>query len=252
MVKIKYKRGTHVGVVLSFVVFVTFLIFLFSILEPVINIQQGKENVLNGLEAELIEYISSDLTEATISLNTSSINKTYDSGPPEQFYDCINISHIANTSISNLTVKNNEGKIVAINYTTQYLKINWTDNSKDFFKLYYTNESLNNVLLVPIVCTNIKEGKNYTIGLVKTDNYPFESKIIDLNNEYNINYAGLKQNLKMGTNDEFWFSFTNSSGITINPPEKNTSREIFAKEITIQYVDINADIQSGFINLRVW
>ena len=32
--KIKSKKGSHVGVVVSFVIFVTFLIFLYTIIQP--------------------------------------------------------------------------------------------------------------------------------------------------------------------------------------------------------------------------
>ena len=67
----KNKRGSHVGIVLSFVIFVTFLAFLYTIIEPTIKIQQDKESLLNYLKIELMETFSADLTSTSITINKS-------------------------------------------------------------------------------------------------------------------------------------------------------------------------------------
>ena len=57
------KRGSHVGVMLSFAIFLTFLIFLFVALEPAITSGQNKKSVLNYLKIELPKMFNSSLTE---------------------------------------------------------------------------------------------------------------------------------------------------------------------------------------------
>ena len=56
------KEGSHVGVMLSFVIFITFIIFLFVIFESRINIHQNKESILEHLEKALLERFENNLT----------------------------------------------------------------------------------------------------------------------------------------------------------------------------------------------
>ena len=59
------KRGSHVGVILSFAIFITFMVFLYFIIEPAIRIQGDKQNILDNLERELLEKFSANLTTYT-------------------------------------------------------------------------------------------------------------------------------------------------------------------------------------------
>ena len=56
------KKGSHVGFMLSFVIFITFIVFLFIVFNPRINFRQSKELVLENLEMELLDMINSSLT----------------------------------------------------------------------------------------------------------------------------------------------------------------------------------------------
>jgi len=63
----KNKRGSHVGVIASFGVFVLFLVAIYFIAEPVITVQRDKQNMLEYLETNLIKEFSSNLTTAIVS-----------------------------------------------------------------------------------------------------------------------------------------------------------------------------------------
>jgi hypothetical protein len=56
------KKGSHIGIMLSFGIFVTFLVFLYSILQPVIEKEQDKKLILNDLILSLVEMFDSNLT----------------------------------------------------------------------------------------------------------------------------------------------------------------------------------------------
>jgi len=56
------KKGSHVGFILSFAIFITFIVFLFVVFNPRINFKQNKEPILNHLETELLIMFDSDLT----------------------------------------------------------------------------------------------------------------------------------------------------------------------------------------------
>ena len=56
------KKGSHVGFILSFVIFITFIVFLLVVFNPRINFKQNKEPILSHLETELLILFDSDLT----------------------------------------------------------------------------------------------------------------------------------------------------------------------------------------------
>jgi len=239
------KKGSHVGVVLSFVVFITFLIFLYSTLEPAIKTDRDKQFVLDYLEKEFIKNFSNDLTLVTISLN-----ETYN---PQS--NCINISHVNGVSGMNLIVKNEQNAPVKSNNQNNSIEIdiNETGEQKKFFKIYYSEEYFS---LYPKTnynsCDNSLEGSNYSIGLFKTDNYIFESKILKFLDIYNYDYEKLRNELNIPLGSDFGFNFKNKNGIIIGTGEKNLSASIYVNEISIQYIDNEANIGSGSITIKAW
>ncbi|MEK6842516.1 MAG: hypothetical protein AABX84_01775, partial [Nanoarchaeota archaeon] len=60
----KIKRGaTHIGFVLSFVIFIMFIIFMFSAIEPFLKTQASKQSLLDYLRFSLVdEFKVEDLT----------------------------------------------------------------------------------------------------------------------------------------------------------------------------------------------
>ena len=56
------KKGSHVGIMLSFVIFVTFLVFLYSVIQPIIKTGQEKKISLDSLKIELVIILDPDLT----------------------------------------------------------------------------------------------------------------------------------------------------------------------------------------------
>lgn len=231
------KRGsTYVGFVLSFVIFVFFLIFIYSILvEPTIN-QNDKEYLLKNLRIKLIENTSEELTSMAVNLNNNASQ------------NCIELKNfITKTEINSNIISRNKG--ILQSYVNGNNLIIERKNNETFFKVYYSKEfgALNSS---GKSCEMINEN-NYAIGLIKTNKYVFETKIINLMNEYKANYSALKSELKIPTESEFSFGFiyANKTAIKI---EKNISTNIYAVEIPVQYVDKNADILLGFINIKIW
>ncbi len=68
------KKGSHVGVMISFGIFVVFLLFLYSILQPIIKIEQDKKLILNDLIDGLVEMLNSDLTYTSGSIKAAEDN----------------------------------------------------------------------------------------------------------------------------------------------------------------------------------
>ena len=103
----KNHKGSHVGVVLSFIIFVSFLIFLYPLLiKPVIDSNKGNQYLLDDLKTKLTEEISAELTVSSVEANTGTDQ------------NCIELENfISNTGInSNVIVKNHEEKIITYQY----------------------------------------------------------------------------------------------------------------------------------------
>jgi hypothetical protein len=70
--------------------------------------------------------------------------------------------------------------------------------------------------------------------------------------QYKLNYNELKTGLKISPGNEFGFEFTLSNGTKITAMNDLPTQNIYAEDLPVQYIDGNANILSGFINIKVW
>ena len=239
------KRGSHVGVILSLAIFVTFLVFLYVAIEPLIKIQKDKESLLDYLEVELTERFTADLTGVTVGIDKS-VSQT-----------CIQLEELINNAELSFKLIVKDGQLDRI------LESNISQDGNDLFvatpqtnvlfKIYESEEfaELNRISLSG--CRNLQEGMNgYNIGLIRTNEYIFESRILDMIEEYNAGYEGLKEELRIPPGSGFGFGLTYTDRTKVKTKEKEISTSIYAEEIPIQYIDREANINFGFLNIRVW
>lgn len=239
------KRGTHVGVVISFVIFVTFLVFLYAIIQPAIKTRANEQNLLNYLEDDLISLVSADMITVSVVIDGTISDS------------CLKLnSLITRTGVdTNIIVKNDSG------YTFNSNLIGDTGNfgllinrigETTFFKIRVAEE------FTPLTpdsgsgCIDLNENNEYTIGSIRTDKYIFESKIKGLIESYGGDYGGTKKALNVSAQNEFGFGFTYSNGTTIKTPEVDVSTVIYAGEVPIQYIDEDANVESGRLNIKLW
>ena len=235
---LKSKKGSHIEVVLSFIIFIGFLIFLYPILiEPAINIKKDNQYLLDNLEIKLIENISSDLTILSINIDNNSSQ------------NCIRLNNLISDSEINsrIVVKNNPEETQTSYALENDLEIVRNSVEDVFFKIYYSEEfkELDNTGENPC------NPENYTVGLVRTNEYVFETKIISLIEEYESNYEKLKERLELPSKNEFDFSFVYNNKTTIGII-KEISTNVYAEEIPVQYVNKDGNILLGNIIIRIW
>lgn len=242
----KNKKASHVGVVLSFVIFVTFAFFLYTAIEPTIKLDRNKEQIVNNLETSIKNRISNSLVTITIG-----VNQTYNA---EDKYNCLNFTNPSEFRNMSLIVKDANNKPINFKNDSENFVINWTDRSKRFFKLYYSNTSFNEFSSLPssLNCTSPEENKNYSKGLIKKEENIFEEEIIELLNNYNTSYDLLKQELLVPQGSNFFIKFIYDNGTTISLQETNVPKEVYVKEIRVLYINKDANIVSGTINIKVW
>jgi len=120
-----------------------------------------------------------------------------------------------------------------------------------FFKIYQSEEFdvIDNGTMED--CEKLNQNE-YSIESVKGRKEIFLTKINKTKEQYEEDYENLKNELNIPEGSEFGFMFTDREEIIIETEEKNVSTSVYAEEISVLYVDREANIKSGFINIRVW
>jgi len=238
--KIGGKRGTHVELVISFTIFILFVIAIFLLIQPILNEKENKKPILDLIEEGIIKNISSNMTITLIKIISSP------SG------ECIQING-ANIwgSGEKIVVKNIGGKILNSSFNYPLLEILWLGNKS--LKIYSSLENFENFSFSPSSCTSLIEGTDFSINSIKTEEYIFESNLEELKNAYNSGYQELKSNLDISSEEEFGFSFIDSKGLlSIDIGNEPRSKNIYSKEVPVIYVDNQSNIATGIIRIKAW
>lgn len=231
---IKNRKGSHVGVVVSFVVFVTFLLFIYSILEPALENKERRESALQNLETNLIEELSLYLNSSVIDVGNSGQN-------------CIEISD----EDFGRRVIVRSGNLLLSSSVTSSGNLQVERSGEDFFKIY-SSEGFEEVAVDDSLnCVSVSEGSGYERGLTKNSRHVFESEIYELISEYS-DYGVLRARLGVPEDSDFGFGLIYNNGSLVETSFEGITENVYIKEIPISYVNLDGEILSGFLKLRIW
>ncbi len=238
------NRGSHVGMILSFVIFITFIIFLYTILRPAVNITGAdKKSIMSYLEKSLIENVSANFTSASVEINNSK-------NPAGTCVKLLNFLLTTDMSPPTLIVKNETGGIQASNQDLFNLVIIRAERNNRFFKIYYSSE-FKRINVTEAACAVLTD-KEYKMGLVKTEETIFERKLYNIIDDYRNDYERLRGELKTPPGSEFGIIFTQSNGTKIEVGNTPKSASVYAEEIPVQYIDDYANTHSGYLGIKIW
>jgi hypothetical protein len=231
VIKKEEKRGSHVEIIISFIIFVTFIVFLLSILIPAVTTNKDKENTFSDVEIKVMNKVSSNLTSITVNL---------DSGD-----DCVNLPDLmGDLGIGeNIIVKDYYGENVEAYSDGDSLQINPESAEDTFFKIYYSEEF--DEIGTDSGCSE----HDYTLGLTKTEKYVFEKKVIDLINE---DYGALRTEFKIPESLEFGYGIVLSNGTIYATNIHDVTTNVYVKDTPIEYVDTEGNIREGYLRTRIW
>ncbi len=234
------KRGSHVGVILSFVIFVTFLVFLYSALEPAIKTQKEKDSLLSFIQEEIIKNITKDMTTSVVKFKAA--------GPP-----CVYFEKISGTDTnSKIIIQNKGGLVFSISgWDSGNIFVDRQGGNK-LIKIFFL-EGTQATSTRPSSCTEAKEIEDYNITYTRTKPYIYESAIIEIRDIYNAGgVETLKDYFKVPIGSDFGLAFKDSDGNIIATNEGNISTNVYSKEINIEYIDEEAKEKSGILAVKVW
>jgi hypothetical protein len=228
------KRGSHVGVVLSFVVFVTFLLFIFTTLEPLTQDTQKREVLLDYLEESIINEISSNLTKITVAEGETTEDILKIIAPAG---DCFE---------ENVVVKNKDNLIINSKLEVCNLFVEKSGDSSLIYSYFSPEEIIGKEL------GSVGVSEEVDISLYQKKLYIFESKISPFLLRANTEYDVFKRELEIPDGSEFGFAFEDSEGNIFKTNEQDVDKDVYADRIPIEYVNESASVLQGFVTIKVW
>jgi len=244
----KNKQGSHVGMILSFVVFITFLVFLFAILQPMFNEKKEKSTVLNYISNNIEGLLDEKMTVVTIEITNYAWNI--------DGYNCFTFdSYLSGnfTFVKNITDDTQKYISLPLLAPTT-IQVEPDDVEETQFKIYYSNEVfIPKEISSKTTCAQLGSG-DYEIKSVREEEHPFFTKALKLglnvsNSEEPHKELGKKLNVPAGT--EFSIQIINETGTVVLGEGINLSTEVYSQEIPIEYVDIYANVRQGRIRVGV-
>ena len=227
------KRGlSHVEMILSFVIFFSFLMFVYIYLVPHIKIVPDYPS-LNNAEKLIIKHVEMNVDFFSLALNVT------------KFKDCFSVDNFG-TLNWNVLVKNKDGETVS-SQIAGILRISLSGN---FYYIYFSedfeasSDDLNG-------CGKLDFTKGeYELGSKRSETWASFEKLKRLNESYNADYAGLKETL--GIKQDFAFSLTSSSGeVLIKADREKPVKNVLAKESVAKVYNKN-NIENDVLTILVW
>jgi hypothetical protein len=242
----KNRRGSHVGMILSFVIFITFVVFLFAVFKPAVGQGENKQTTLQDIESRIELNVSANFTSTSVQINSSKNPGT----------GCIKLQNFlifTEMNSPHIIVKD-ETQALQSGYFGMgsdfgMLAIDRSNPGSLFFRVYYSPE-FEEIGSTYGTCDQVNEG-DYEISLTVRGRYIFEKNMYLLIDSYANDYESLKKELNVPAGNEFGFGFTQSNGTKIEAGGTG-KQNVYSEEIPVQYIDNNANILSGFINVKVW
>lgn len=229
---------SHIEFVVSFVIFIGFIVFAFVFFNP-LQSQRTLKSTMDYAWIEVSEEGMEDIETYSISIVTPSFNPLelkirIDSVPLEY-----NASVEDVNGVPILTHRDSAGIVYFTRQT----------NSEKFFRIKYS-KSLNDS--GPILPGASDLSSHYAISSSEVEEIYSEKLFLDLNQSYYSDYSGLKQRLNLPNRMEFGFV------ITFNDYQINAVNqipegiEVLSKEDRAQMIRISGEKEYAEVRVLVW
>jgi len=250
------KALSHVEIIISFVIFIGFLVFFYVIIEPAIKGSQSSSTVLQDLEENFLSQVSEEISVYNLTLNWDEDSDCANIG------NCIKIDSQVN---KNASVIEKGNSIDCYNNFSYYYTSIWCGGGckdEDEFIIYYADSF---VMKKTNDCPVGLDSKCYTRKFIKKRNYIFENKIETLKNKYGEgigdSYEQLKVDLNIPSKYDFWFDFMDeikliSKFTDWKSPDIPENVNVYVSEISITYISkVEQDPEKkkdGFLIIKMW
>jgi hypothetical protein len=246
----KNKGASNIDFVLAFAIFVMFLVFMYSAVEPALKTQTSKQSLLDNLKFSFADKkIKSNNTILTITISggrtKNCVKISGNSGDNGKFYDL--------AKNNNLLILNESGSV--INYTDQgngQILMGFVDPSYIGVLKGYNSTALDGS--PPYNGGSGCDNVEVTLGSVTEESQIIQSGIFSILDQYNLDCgATLKTELGIPEGSDFTFSFRLANNSIVEPTCATIpNTDVYATTFPVQYLDSDANLQIGFLTVKVW
>ncbi len=229
------KKGSQVGIVMSFTIFIFSILFIFTIISPSVNIDDSKlysmgvleKNVLNNITEQVeIVLINDDVeVENCLSLDASSLG-------------------LAGKSFIGMDSSKEEA---SSHKSSNVIYIDKNAGTENMFEIYFSDYAFERSQTSSAeTCDNAKVYSHIQREIVR------DTLVLDLIERYENNYSKTKEEMSISDSDEFNVLFVYSNSTQIGNENADINANIFAKTIQVEYLDKNGNEKIGEVILKVW
>ncbi len=226
----KSKKGSHVGVIASFMIFVIFILAIIFVLEPAFRSEQGKMSLTEYLKGKSIELISEDLVTVLADPN----------GTGCRLIKGADIEIPSGPSYGTLVKDSDE--ILDSAYEGNQNQIIFEDKGENLVWAYIAQVNFIDTSYSEITCGNA------IVKSVRVNKQVFEENILK---EFS-DYDSLKSNFDVSENANFAIGFRFINGTEFITGEKNVTGNVFSEEFPIEYMDDEGEFLNGELIIRTW
>ena len=224
------KKGSHVSFVLSFVIFVVALLFMYILVTTSLPQENTKKNSFSLLKENVVKNLTSDIWVIRAYDNVSLPDECVKMPKPE---DIVGGSTIAIDQYGSIESTISGDDILV-------------EGEKDFIKVYYSSFIQNQNVLSSSGCVAL------TPDSVKKEKKISESQILDLMSRFSNNYSSLKETFEIPSGMDFDLYFEYENGSTIGKIVEDSSVEIYSEELKIYYLSSTTSEKEGTLRVRIW
>lgn len=235
--KSKKSQG-HIEMILSFTIFLGFLIVLFIFLNPFID-KKTTYSSLDKTETILLENISAEYEHIALILKNSR---------PDT--NCFSVANSFNISSNTLIIDENN-KIVGSLNTGSVIYITPNSVSPRLYRIYFSNDFIN--LTSQKSCTTLP-ASTYSFGVMTIEKSVLSENLNILNRTYLEDYNNLKSELSLTKDFEFIIYNLNQSKVLFDTTglHKIKSSDVLARDIPLRIINKSGYKSDILLNLRVW
>jgi hypothetical protein len=238
MVKNKKAQG-HIEMILSFVIFIGFIVVLLFFLTP--SFDKDIDTVfLETTKNILMENWSSEYSIVSLTINESITSSLIGE-------NCLKIKNKSYLGVSAIA-KGYNGISLNVDSKVDFLELDYCCNRR-YYKIYFSDNF--NSEPVNTGCKKLDNG-NYSFGVPVNKESVFLEAINQTINEYNQDYDLLKQELNL--KNDFEINIFNSTKDLILSANSslNQNLEVYSIDFPVIVLDQKANKHNLIINIRTW
>ena len=245
------KRGSHIDVILSFVIFISFVVFLYAMMQPNLTSRDSKIAFLN--------YMGNELAENLTGRNWTMIKTFIEPNSPKPCLSLLSFTTTAKINALNVIIKNATGTNFPAYKSGGDLYIDMSpDENTELLNVYYSPgfALVADNLLGP--CTPSLDSdlpNRYTLDREEsyTSDYIWSEDIGKLIDAYDGDYNSVKDWFNLSAMNNFRFDFTYQNG-TIIGTEDNipASVNVYSEILPVVYISEGNNLEAGTLTVRVW